>query len=273
MDPRYRIDDLIALMARLRDPVDGCPWDLKQSWRSLLPHTLEEVYELADAVERDDAEAVRDELGDYLFQAVFYARIAAESGHFEFDDVTHAIVSKLLKRHPHVFPAGTLDSRRAPGETPDSAGIKATWERIKAADRRERALCSALDDVPSALPALQRAEKLQRRAATEGFDWRAPAGVFDKLQEEIAELQEAAAGGDAGRIEDEIGDLLFTCVNLARHLGAGPEAALRRANAKFEARYRALERELAEGGLAVRDCDDPRLEAEWQAAKRRLAAG
>jgi ATP diphosphatase len=267
---RYRMQQLRELMARLRDPQTGCPWDLEQDLRSLVPHTLEEVYELADAIERGDAAQLRDELGDYLFQAVFYAQIAAERGVFDFDDVTHGIVAKLLRRHPHVFPDGTLQSARAPGEPPDSARIHARWESIKQDDRRERDQHGVLDDVPLALPALQRAGKLQRRAAGVGFDWPQLDGVMAKLHEEIAELAEAAAREDAAACEEEMGDLLFSCVNLARHLGVDPETALRRANTKFERRFRALEEALAARGRHPADCDLATLDAEWDAAKARL---
>lgn len=259
---------LLALMRRLRDPVDGCPWDRKQDWRSLLPHTLGEVYELADAIERDDVDAVRDELGDYLFQAVFYAQVAAEQGRFDFGDVTAGIVAKLLERHPHVFPDGTLASRRAPGDEPDTQAIRQTWERIKADDRARRALTSVLDDVPAALPALARAEKLQKRAATVGFDWRQADGVLAKLREELAELEAAVASGDAAHCDEELGDLLFTCVNLARHLELDAESSLRGAARKFERRFRLLERDLAARGRDPRDCDEATLEAAWERAKR-----
>lgn len=269
---RHDMNDLLELMRRLRAPEDGCPWDRQQTSRSLLRHTLEEVYELADAVERGDSTQVCDELGDYLFQAVFYAQIATEAGEFEFEDVTHAIVSKLLKRHPHVFPDGTLQSRRAPGTEPDTADIKRNWESIKQGDRRQREQHGALDDVPLALPALQRAEKLQRRAATVGFDWPDWHGVFDKLREECGELQQAIASGEAQAYAEELGDLMFTCVNMARHLKIDPESALRQGNQKFEQRFRALEAELASRGLQPQDCDADTLEAAWSNAKRSTQA-
>ena len=266
---RHGIGDLLELMRRLRDPQTGCPWDLKQDHASLLAHTLDEVYELADAVERADLAQLRDELGDYLFQAVFYAQIAAEQGAFDFEDVTDAIVKKLLRRHPHVFPDGTLASRREPGSVPDTREIKATWEKIKQADRRGRELGSVLDDVPLALPALARAEKLQRRAASAGFDWASWEGVVGKLEEELAELREAAGGEDALAREEELGDLLFCCVNLARHLGVNAENALRRANIKFESRFRGVEEEIASRGLALEDCDIGVLDRAWDEVKAR----
>ena len=266
---RHGIDALRELMSRLRDPRDGCPWDLSQDWKSLLGHTLEEVYELADAVERNAVEQVRDELGDYLFQAVFYAQIAAERGLFDFDDATDAIVAKLLKRHPHVFPDGTLASRRPAGAEPDRERINATWEQIKQGDRRERAQHGVLDDVPLALPGLQRAAKLQKRAAGVGFDWPAVDGVYAKLEEEIAELREAARCGSVQARSDELGDLLFTCVNLARHLDVDAEQALRAANAKFERRFRAMESEVGAQGRALGECDAATLDSLWNSAKAR----
>ena len=261
------MDELIELMRRLRDPQTGCPWDLQQDWRSLLPHTLEEVYELVDAIERDDIPQVRDEIGDYLFQAVFYAQIASEKGWFDFTDVSQAIVAKLLKRHPHVFPDGTLASRRDPGVQPENGQIKETWENIKQRDREGRALHGILDDVPVALPALQRAEKLQKRAARSGFDWPDWRGPLAKLHEEIAEVEQAVASGERSACEDELGDLLFSCVNLARHLQLCPETALRRGNAKFESRFRAMERALAARGMCVDQCDAGMLDAAWNASK------
>lgn len=265
---RYEIGDLRQLMRRLRDPRDGCPWDLEQTHASLLRHTLEEVYELADAVEREDTGQLRDELGDYLFQAVFYAQIASERGEFDFDDVTHAIVEKLLKRHPHVFPDGTLGSRRDPGEKPDQEQIRRFWEGSKQSERSDRELHAVLDDVPLALPALQRAEKLQKRAATVGFDWDDRNGVLAKLDEEVAELRQALAGGDPRQAVAELGDLLFSCVNMARHLGVDAESALRAANRKFERRFRALEAVLARRGLQPRDVDASMLDEVWEQVKR-----
>lgn len=266
---RHDIGDLRELMRRLRDPETGCPWDLEQDHASLLEHTLEEVYELADAVERRDSAQMRDELGDYLFQAVFYAQIAAERGEFDFDDVTDGIVRKLLRRHPHVFPDGTLASSRDPGSAPQTHEIKATWERLKEEDRRGRELGAILDDVPTALPALQRAEKLQRRAASAGFDWASWDGVVEKLAEELGEVCEAARGDDARAREDELGDLLFCCVNLARHLGVNAENALRRANRKFETRFRAVEEEIRRRGLAIGDCELALLDSVWDEVKAR----
>ena len=264
---RYGIEDLRELMRRLRDPQSGCPWDLRQDHASLLEHTLEEVYEFADALARADDAAMRDELGDYLFQAVFHAQVAAERGAFDFGDVTDAIVAKLLRRHPHVFPDGTLGARRDPQARVEVHEVRADWERAKQEERGRRALHGVLDDVPLALPALPRAAKLQRRAAAVGFDWPEVSGVIAKLHEEIAELEQARAGADAVAIADELGDLLFSCVNLARHLGVDAESALRQANAKFEARFRALEQEVRRRGLAWEDCSEGVLDAIWEAVK------
>jgi ATP diphosphatase len=220
-------------------------------------------------VERDAVNEVRDELGDHLFQAVFYAQVASDRGLFGFDDVTDAIVRKLLRRHPHVFPDGTLASMRAPGTLPDTAGVKERWEGIKQEDRHARAQKSAMDDVPVALPALARAEKLQRRAAREGFDWAGWEGVMDKLSEETAELMEAIHAGDARARADELGDILFTCVNLARHLGVDAEGALRAASAKFELRFRSMEAITAENGSALAGQGPEVLDALWREAKSR----
>ncbi|MBE01647.1 nucleoside triphosphate pyrophosphohydrolase [Marinobacter lutaoensis] len=272
----YTIEDLKTLMARLRDPETGCPWDTRQSYDTIVPHTIEEAYEVADAIERGDFPHLKDELGDLLFQVIFYAQLGREDGHFDFDAIVDHLVRKLLRRHPHVFPEGTLDSRVDPEHRPDDAWIKESWERIKAEERAEKGAddrpVSRLDGIARALPAMARAEKLQRRAARHGFDWPGIAPVFDKLHEEIDELKEAwraaeSGQGDRDAVEDELGDLLFVCVNLARFMKVNPEQALKRTNHKFESRFRAIERVLAREG---RDMDDESLEALdaiWQAVK------
>lgn len=272
----YSIEDLKVLMARLRDPQTGCPWDTRQTYASIVPHTLEEAYEVADAIEQEDFPHLRDELGDLLFQVIFYAQIAREDGLFDFDSVVDNLVRKLIRRHPHVFPEGTLDSRIDPDNRPDEAWIKESWERIKAEERAGQPVYDAppsrLDGIARALPAMVRAEKLQRRAARHGFDWPDIGPVFDKLQEEIGELKEAweaarSGAGDADAVEDELGDLLFVCVNLARFMNVNPERALNRTNHKFDARFRAIEQVLAGQG---RDFDkEPleALEAVWQSVK------
>ncbi len=218
---------LLAIMARLRDPVSGCEWDRAQSFATIAPYTIEEAYEVADAIERGDLPALRDELGDLLLQVVFHARIAEEAGHFAFDDVATAIADKLEARHPHIFGTAADDGQEQSHR----------WETLKAAEREAQGATSALDGVAMALPALMRAEKLQKRAARVGFDWPDPAGPADKVREEMIELAEA---DDATRLE-EAGDLLFAAVNLVRAYNIPPEDALRAANAKFETRFRAME--------------------------------
>ncbi len=217
----YTVQDLLNLMARLRDPQSGCPWDLKQTYASIVPHTLEEAYEVADAIEQGDLDHLKGELGDLLFQVVFYAQLAKEEGRFEFDDVIDGITRKLLRRHPHVFPTGEL---YAPAETPrlTDEQVNQRWDEIKAEERAEKSgapeQLSLLDDVPVALPALSRAAKLQKRASQVGFDWPAALPVVDKVREELDEILEAMVDNDAEGIAEEVGDLLFSVVNLARHL-------------------------------------------------------
>ena len=266
----YTLDDLLHLMARLRDPQYGCPWDLKQNYASIVPHTIEEAYEVADTIERGDFEHLQGELGDLLFQVVYYSQLAREEGRFEFDGVVDSITRKLIRRHPHVFPTGEL---YAPVDTPSlsEAQVKSRWEEIKAEERAEKSQpeqLSLLDDVPAALPALSRAAKLQKRAATVGFDWPAALPVLDKVREELDEVLQAMADGDADALEDEIGDLLFAAVNLARHLKHDPEHALRRANRKFERRFRFIEQALRDSGRPIEDCNLDELDALWGEAKR-----
>ncbi|WP_087501444.1 nucleoside triphosphate pyrophosphohydrolase [Pseudomonas sp. SID14000] len=266
----YTLEDLLHLMARLRDPQYGCPWDLKQNYASIVPHTIEEAYEVADTIERGDFEHLQGELGDLLFQVVYYSQLAREEGRFEFDGVVDSITRKLIRRHPHVFPTGEL---YAPVDTPSlsEAQVKSRWEEIKAEERAEKSLpeqLSLLDDVPATLPALSRAAKLQKRAATVGFDWPAALPVLDKVREELDEVLQAMADGDADALEDEIGDLLFAAVNLARHLKHDPEHALRRANRKFERRFRFIEQALRDSGRPIEDCNLDELDALWGEAKR-----
>ncbi|MFV3288023.1 nucleoside triphosphate pyrophosphohydrolase [Pseudomonas sp. NY11955] len=266
----YTLEDLLHLMARLRDPQYGCPWDLKQNYASIVPHTIEEAYEVADTIERGDFEHLQGELGDLLFQVVYYSQLAREEGRFEFDGVVDSITRKLIRRHPHVFPTGEL---YAPVDTPSlsEAQVKSRWEEIKAEERAEKSQpeqLSLLDDVPAALPALSRAAKLQKRAATVGFDWPAALPVLDKVREELDEVLQAMADGDADALEDEVGDLLFAAVNLARHLKHDPEHALRRANRKFERRFRFIEQALRDSGRPIEDCNLDELDALWGEAKR-----
>ena len=272
----YSIEDLKHLMARLRDPDTGCPWDTKQTFASIVPHTIEEAYEVADAIEQEDFPHLKDELGDLLFQVIFYARMGEEAGHFEFDGIVDHLVRKLVRRHPHVFPGGTLESRIDPDNRPDEAWIKESWERIKAEERAEKPVAdtpaSRLDGIARTLPAMARAEKLQRRAARHGFDWPDIGPVFDKLHEEIDELKEAwqmaeAGTGDRDAVEAELGDLLFVCVNLARFLKVNPEQALKRTNHKFDARFRAIERVLEKEGRNLDEETLEALDAVWQSVK------
>ncbi|MDG1818908.1 MAG: nucleoside triphosphate pyrophosphohydrolase [Porticoccaceae bacterium] len=245
MTTAYTIDDLRYLMQRLRDPRSGCPWDLKQTYQTIAPYTLEEVYEVIDAIERNDLSHLREELGDLLFQVIFYSQLGAEQQIFDFDSVVHGIVEKLVRRHPHVFPQGTLQSERDLSDSEDSAAeeahIKQVWEQIKKQERADKGERRTLDDIPAAMPALSRAHKLQKRAASTGFDWDNKSDVLAKLKEEIAELEVEIQADNSLAIEDELGDLLFSCVNLSRHLGIDPERAMRGANNKFQRRFEALE--------------------------------
>ncbi len=270
-DQATALAQLVQLMACLRDPEHGCAWDRKQTLSSLTRHTLEEVYEVIDAVEQGDSDKICDELGDLLFQVVFYARIAEESGSFDLGDVADAILRKLLHRHPHIFPDGSLTSFGQPTEL-SADDVERNWELIKNAERENAARgsepVSVLDDVASALPAIERAGKLQKRASSVGFDWQETSQVLSCLQTEIAELQEALANSDSQAQEHELGDVLFTCVNLARHLKADPETALRRANQRFERRFRHLETSAREAGSSVAESTAETLEHYWQAAKR-----
>jgi MazG family protein len=251
------IDRLLAIMARLRDPAQGCPWDREQDFATIAPYTIEEAYEVADAIERNDMRALKDELGDLLFQVVFHARMAEEAGLFGFDDVAEAIADKMERRHPHVFGDVEISSVAAQNEA---------WEAHKAAERQASGGAeSVLDGVALALPALLRAAKISRRAARIGFDWPNARAVIPKLAEEIAELEaELDQGADAGVVEEEMGDLLFAAANLARKLDIEPETALRRATAKFERRFRRVEELAAERGIGP---DLDALEALWQEVK------
>lgn len=256
------IEKLLEIMDQLRDPDTGCPWDLEQDFSTIAPYTIEEAYEVADAIARDDMPALRDELGDLLFQVVFYARMAKESGAFDFSDIVDGICDKMLRRHPHVFGS---DEERA-------AGLRdGSWERIKAEERGQRDDDGALAGVARSLPALNRAQKLGKRAAAVGFDWPDRGGVRDKIHEEFEELDEAVASGELRRVEDEFGDLLFAIVNLARHLGVDAEKALMGANAKFERRFGEMEKVITDSGGRLRDHNLESLDEEWRAAKRRLS--
>ncbi len=253
------IDRLNAIMARLRAPVGGCPWDVEQTFETIAPYTLEEAYEVADAIERGDMDDLKSELGDLLFQVVFHARMAEEQGLFVFDDVANAIADKLERRHPHVFGDEAAKA--------DGPAQKARWEDIKAAERKARAQHGVLDDVPVGLPALARAAKLTKRAARVGFDWPSTDEVFDKLHEEVAELRAEIAAGDLDKARGEVGDLLFVVANLARKLGVEPEDALRGSNAKFVRRFGFIEAELAKDGRTPEQSDLSEMDGLWDAAK------
>lgn len=254
------------LMARLREPVYGCPWDRRQTHETILPFTLEEAYEVADAILKGDTQHLREELGDLLFQVVFYAQMAEEAGEFTWDEVLHGLETKLVRRHPHVFPEGTLASRILPGATVSDEQIKGTWEKIKAREKGE--LASALDDVAIGLAPLQRSQKLQKSAAKIGFDWPTALEVVDKLQEESLELREAIAHGDVAHIADELGDMLFVLTNLARHFKLDAETLMLKANAKFERRFRYMEQWLRNNGLIAGEASLEQMEEGWREAKR-----
>ncbi len=257
------VAELLEIMSRLRDPVAGCPWDLEQNFSTIAPYTLEEAYEVAEAIRRNDAVDLCDELGDLLFQVVFHAHLARELGWFEFSDVVTAINRKLIRRHPHVFA----------GESVADAGEQSTaWEQHKANERTARVgetAASALDDVAVALPALVRAQKLQQRAARVGFDWTEIKHVVDKLEEELSELKQALVAGESTqRLQEELGDILFSGVNLARFLSADAETLLRNASHKFESRFRLVERLARQQERDMQDCSLDELESLWQQAKQ-----
>lgn len=257
VDPMLRLREI---MRRLRDPQTGCPWDLEQDFASIAPYTIEEAYEVADAIERKDWPDLKGELGDLLLQSVYHAQMAEEAGHFAFNDVASAIADKMIARHPHVFGDESRD-KSADQQTRD-------WERLKAAERERRAEAGVLDGVAKGLPALTRAVKLQNRAARVGFDWPSTDEVLDKLVEETHELIEARKSLAQEAITEEFGDLLFVMANLARHLGIDPEAALRAANGKFTRRFRSIEAALTERGKRPQDSDLAEMDALWDAAKR-----
>lgn len=262
-DSPSEIDRLLALMARLRNPDGGCPWDLEQTFATIAPHTIEEAYEVADAIAQNDLTALRDELGDLLFQVVFHAQMAKDAGIFDFADVARGIHDKMVARHPHVF---------GQAEMADAETQVVHWEQLKAEERATKAAVSgqapsALDGVTLGLPALTRAIKLQNRAARVGFDWPSLAPVLDKLKEELAEFEAELPAADSGRLADELGDILFVIANIARHLKLDPEATLRGANAKFERRFRFVEHALAEAGRSPQQASLAEMDALWDQAK------
>ena len=263
------LESLLEIMARLRDPEHGCPWDLQQDFHTIVPYTIEEAYELVDAIDAKDFEQIREELGDVLFQVVFYAQLATEQGVFNFQDVVTGIATKLIRRHPHVF----AEPGSSPiGHRPTSAQVKDNWERAKQAEREQKMRNAILDDVPRALPSLSRAQKLQKRAARVGFDWPDADGIWGKIDEELSELREAIASDSEKEIEAELGDVFIAVVNLARHLGVDAETAVRGANARFERRFRLMEQAARDDGTALQNETIEQLEKRWQIAKARLAA-
>ena len=279
MEPSKDISRLIEIMAALRNPETGCPWDVEQDFESIKPYTLEEAYEVADAIERKDMDDLCDELGDLLLQVVFHARMAEEAGEFSFGDVVEAITRKMIRRHPHVF-------ARSDADTPDA--VKKQWDEIKQAEKRERterrALRGITEDfktgflgsVQRSFPALTEALKLQERAAKVGFDWSAPEPILDKIEEEVDELRVALREGDKSKVSDELGDLIFAVVNIGRHVKADPEQALRGTNTKFRRRFNHIETVLDAEGESLEAASLERMEEIWQAAKaieRAVVAG
>src|SRR5215467_13515138 len=270
MTPSRDISRLIEIMAQLRTPVTGCPWDLEQNFATIAPYTIEEAYEVADAIARGDRDDLRDELGDLLLQVVYHARMAEEENAFSFGDVVEAITRKMIRRHPHVF--ADKDGNLTP------AHVKGAWERIKAEEKAERAARrpapesehkSLLSSVKAGQPSLARAIELQRKASTVGFDWNDPRAVLNKIREEADEIEAALDAGDKAHLAEETGDLLFAVVNLARHVDANPEMALRGANIKFEKRFAYIERALAAKGRSLEDATLEEMDALWDEAKEK----
>ena len=263
-----QIEHLLGIVRRLRDPDQGCPWDVGQTFQSIVPHTIEEAYELADAIESNDFDQIREEAGDVLFQVLFYAQMADEKQHFNFADVVDGLSEKLIRRHPHVFSRNSTAQQETPIAVSD---VSDSWEKIKRTERQGKQQSGILDDIPVSLPALTRAQKIQKRASRVGFDWADVAGVFEKLEEEICELKEALVEGEKAAIESELGDVLFCVVNLARHLDFDAETAMRGATRKFEGRFRLMEEQAIASGSRLEDESVSTLEARWQTVKRDLS--
>ena len=262
----YHFKDLVYLMSRLRDPETGCSWDLEQDFHSIAPYTLEETCELLDAIANHDHDNLREELGDVLFQVVFHAQMAREQSLFDLEDVVDEIVRKMIRRHPHVFPDGTLDSVRGHDDTISPDQVTDQWQQIKTMEKEKAASTGVSDGIPAALPSLERARTIQKNAAKVGFDWAAVSTVYDKIQEELQELQEAESEGQ-DRVTEEMGDLLFACVNLARHLKVNPEMALRQATGKFERRFHTMQRLALADELDFPQLSLDEMEAYWQQGK------
>jgi ATP diphosphatase len=286
-DYRYDLSDLVYLMQRLRDPDTGCPWDIQQTFDSIIPHTIEEAHEVAQAIGEKDWPHVEEELGDLLFQVIFYSQLGAEKELFDVSSVINILVTKLIRRHPHVFPQGNLKDQRAPNSCPSEAEIKAQWQIIKAQEKALKATRSSkplkvtdglelveyLQDIPRSLPALSQADKIQKTVSLRGFDWSEIAGVLDKVREELQEVEEEIPLADPTRLNHEVGDLLFAVVNVARHLGVNPEQALMDTNKRFSERYSIAERYLSKKGRALElgnenKVSDYEMETAWQEAKR-----
>jgi ATP diphosphatase len=268
----YGLEDLLYLMQRLRDPQKGCPWDVKQTFTSIIPSTLEEIYEVVDALEKNDMDNLREELGDVLLHLVFYSQMAAEQNSFTFADVTHGIVEKLVRRHPHVFPSGDLYEDNASQRNIDEKTLFTQWDRIKQEEKQEKAVVSGsgtLDGIPAALPALQRSVKIQKKLAGVGFDWKNAEELLPIIEGELSELREGLQRSDSANIEEEIGDVLFAVTNLARHAKVDPETALRHANQKVERRFAFIEAQLKQQGKTPVQATLDEMEALWQLSKSR----
>lgn len=277
---RYSIKDLTYLMARLRDPETGCPWDKEQTFATIVPHTLEEAYEVADTIEREDWDHLKEELGDLLFQVIYYSQMADEKGWFNLDDVADELVTKMVRRHPHVFADGRLypaDNESATVTDVDEARVKQRWDEIKAEEKAKKAAAetgdnqarklSVLGDIPVGLPALTRAAKIQKKASKVGFDWPDIQGVLEKIREELEEVEEAVAADNLPEAQKEFGDLLFAATNLSRYLKKDPESALRGTNRKFEFRFAYIEQQLQKAGLSFDDVDLEQMDQWWDEAK------
>ena len=288
MDKDYELSDLVYLMQRLRDPESGCPWDIKQTFDSIVPHTLEEAHEVAEAIESQDWPHVEEELGDLLFQVIFYSQLGNEQALFDFSSVINVLVTKLVRRHPHVFPAGDLYAKRDPDSCPSEAEIHAQWQIIKQQEKALKAersqgaaikskgleLVDYLSNIPASLPELTRADKIQKAVSMRGFDWTEIQGVLDKVREELIEVEEEIEQADEERLKHEVGDLLFACVNVARHLGINPEQALRQANRRFSERYTLAAESLAAHGKSLElgnsnQVSSDEMEYAWNDAKKR----
>lgn len=259
-----KIEPLLQIMARLRNPETGCPWDIEQNFKTIAPYTIEEAYEVADAIARDDLSALKEELGDLLLQVVFHSQMATEQQAFDFEDVVAGICEKLIRRHPHVFPGGSLDSVPANGIS--AAQVSQNWDAIKSAEKGPAE--SILDGVTNGLPSMMRALKLQKQAAKVGFDWPTIIPVMEKIEEEVKELAaEIHQGGSIDAIEDELGDVLFCCVNLARHAGLDPETTLARTNLKFERRFKGIEKLMRQDGVQFENLDLEKMDQYWNQVK------